>query len=124
MCRQAAQLHFRTRDFNRRLSRETFEYFRCPGCGVIFLSPVPANLGQYYPATYYTLPKTGAELGRLFAPERYKLEIVQRFVQRGKLLEIGPAIGGFAYLAKEAGFVKLGKTNQKRQNENHNYANR
>jgi 2-polyprenyl-3-methyl-5-hydroxy-6-metoxy-1,4-benzoquinol methylase len=104
MCRQAAQPHFRTKDFNRKLSQETFEYFRCPDCGLIFLSPVPANLGQYYPATYYTLPKSGAELGRLFAPERYKLEIVQRFVQRGRLTEIGPAIGGFAYLAKEAGF--------------------
>lgn len=36
--------------------------------------------------------------------ERYKIDIVTRFVKNGKLLEIGPASGGFACLAKQAGF--------------------
>jgi SAM-dependent methyltransferase len=36
--------------------------------------------------------------------ERYKLDIVTRFRQSGRLLEIGPATGGFAFLAKRAGY--------------------
>jgi len=36
--------------------------------------------------------------------ERYKLEILHNVITRGRLLEIGPAYGGFAYLAKQAGF--------------------
>jgi hypothetical protein len=36
--------------------------------------------------------------------ERYKLETVQKFVTEGRLLEIGPSYGAFAYLAKKAGF--------------------
>ena len=37
-------------------------------------------------------------------PERYKIEIVQRFFGKGRLLEIGPSYGSFTYLAKKAGF--------------------
>ena len=36
--------------------------------------------------------------------ERYKIDIVQQFLQNGSLLEVGPATGAFAYLAKQAGF--------------------
>ena len=104
LCRRSAELYFSSKDFNRTLSKETFNYFRCSACRLIFVSPVPANLGQYYPESYYTLPTSQAELDPVFAPERYKLEIVSRFIKRGRLLEIGPASGGFAYLAKQAGF--------------------
>jgi len=34
----------------------------------------------------------------------YKVELVQRFKTDGKLIEIGPASGGFSLLAKDAGF--------------------
>ncbi|MCK5715239.1 MAG: class I SAM-dependent methyltransferase [Nitrosomonadaceae bacterium] len=37
-------------------------------------------------------------------PEKYKIEIVQRFSEKGRLLEIGPSYGSFTYLAKKAGF--------------------
>jgi 2-polyprenyl-3-methyl-5-hydroxy-6-metoxy-1,4-benzoquinol methylase len=104
LCSQSSGVCFRSKDFNRKLSKEVFNYFRCPECRLIFLSPVPANLAKYYPETYYDLPTSCAELNRIFAPQRYKLEIVTGFVSRGRLLEIGPAIGGFSYLAKQAGF--------------------
>jgi len=32
------------------------------------------------------------------------MEIVTRFVRTGRLLEIGPSLGGFAHLAKQSGF--------------------
>lgn len=104
LCGQSSELRFASRDFNRKLSKQAFDYFRCPGCRVIFLSPLPPNLSQYYPESYYTLPESWAELDLIFAPERYKLGIVNRFVKGGRLLEIGPGCGGFVYLAKQAGF--------------------
>jgi protein-L-isoaspartate O-methyltransferase len=64
----------------------------------------PADLASFYPDDYYHLPASVEELATVAEGERYKLEIVQRFVKAGRLLEIGPAVGGFAFLAKRAGF--------------------
>lgn len=103
-CRRESPLHFRVGDLNRRITDEIFDYYRCPGCGVIFLSPLPADLGKYYPGDYYSVPGSAEEFAAMAEHERYKIELVQRFAPRGRLLEIGPAHGNFAYLAKSAGF--------------------
>ncbi len=44
------------------------------------------------------------ELETIAVQEQYKLETIQKFVTRGRLLEIGPSYGAFCYLAKKAGF--------------------
>jgi SAM-dependent methyltransferase len=59
---------------------------------------------MYYPPSYYSLPSSVELLAVAAEHERYKLDIVGRFHQPGQLLEIGPATGGFALLAKRAGF--------------------
>lgn len=91
-------------DFNRRLSMTWFTYYQCDSCRSLLLAEPPADLDRYYPRGYYDLPTTEAALALAAERERYKLDIVQRFVQRGRLAEIGPGAGGFAYLAKQAGF--------------------
>lgn len=103
-CGDMALPHFRTTDRNRRLSSEAFQYYRCAACGLIFLWPIPANLDEHYPVDYYSIPSSLAQLEREAAVERYKIDIVKRFVSCGRLLDIGPATGGFAYWAKDAGF--------------------
>jgi SAM-dependent methyltransferase len=71
----------------------------------MFLAPVPADLGRYYPAQYYDLPRSESELAdRAHRLQQAKLDVVTRFAKKGRLLEIGPAYGLFAYLAKTAGF--------------------
>jgi hypothetical protein len=95
---------FRARDLNRRLSAERFTYHRCRGCGLVFLSPLPPNLAACYPEDYYGATPTLQALAVGAEAERFKIEIVKRFVGTGRLLEIGPALGGFAYLAKAEGF--------------------
>ena len=107
-CAAASKFELRTRDRNRHLSAEWFSYFRCLGCDLLYLDPIPADLQQFYPRTYYALPKTPRALRRRSRPERFKLEIVQRFKTGGSLLEIGPAQGAFALLAREAGFRTTG----------------
>lgn len=104
-CEQEASLFFRTTDLNREISAETFDYYRCRACGLIFLHPVPANLGDYYPTSYYGFASSAEALAETARPEQYKVDIVRRFKpEGGRLLEVGPGGGGFVCLSKLAGY--------------------
>jgi SAM-dependent methyltransferase len=104
-CGSGASLLFRTRDLNRRLSNETFAYSRCSRCGLVFLDPVPEDLGLHYDGDYHgALPSLPDLIGAARLVEAYKLDLVRAFVPAGRLLEIGPGLGGFAALAKDAGY--------------------
>jgi 2-polyprenyl-3-methyl-5-hydroxy-6-metoxy-1,4-benzoquinol methylase len=105
LCHNETHLYFRIYDLNRRITRESFNYYRCSSCRLIFLSPIPNDLGKYYPADYYSIPLSINELAESAEEERYKIDIVKQFASGGRLLEIGPAYGGFIYLAKQAGFT-------------------
>jgi SAM-dependent methyltransferase len=104
-CGSEAPLLFETRDLNRRISAETFAYFGCARCDLVFLDPVPADLGTYYPDEYYGgLPSLPDVVVFARTVESYKLDLIRRFAPNGRLLDVGPGPGGFAYLAKEAGY--------------------
>ena len=104
-CTAGTALLFHTRDHNRKLSDEVFTYYRCSRCGLIFLNPIPDDLGRYYPTAYYDVPRTEHELAQTAQRlQQWKMDLVQRFASKGRLLEIGPAYGLFSYLAKRAGF--------------------
>jgi SAM-dependent methyltransferase len=103
-CGGEAGLAFETKDVNRRVSSQPFAFYRCSGCGLLFLQPVPANLHEYYPASYQGRPPTGRQLRKAADAERYKIELVRQFKSGGSLLEIGSSWGTFAFLASEAGF--------------------
>lgn len=103
-CNTESGLYFRSRDYNRKITSVVFDHYRCPKCGLIFISPIPQNLGDYYPDQYYYIPETVDFLEANSAPEQYKIEIIQRYVKQGRLLEIGPSMGCFTYLAKRSGF--------------------
>jgi 2-polyprenyl-3-methyl-5-hydroxy-6-metoxy-1,4-benzoquinol methylase len=103
-CKKESQLFFQARDYNRRITKEEFNYYRCTSCGLIYLFPVPTDLGKYYPNEYYALPSSVEQLASNAESERFKIDIIQRFVSHGRLLEIGPSWGGFTYLAQKAGF--------------------
>ncbi len=108
-CGEIASLSFTTKDYNRRVTEDTFSYYRCKACDLIFLAPLPVDLGRFYPTDYYEVPKNEIELAiRAEKLQSAKLEVVQRFATKGSLLEIGPAYGLFAFLAKRAGFNVTG----------------
>ena len=96
--------YFTAKDYNRRISRDPFHYFRCEKCALITLSNVPANLEQHYGIDYYVLPKSALDIERGLEHEHYKIAIVKQFVQNGRLLEIGPSWGAFCLLAAREGF--------------------
>jgi protein-L-isoaspartate O-methyltransferase len=103
-CSGQALPRFRARDVNRRTSESEFSYFQCTSCSLIFVSPIPDNIGRYYPPEYYYIPSSLEELARGAEHERYKIDMIRQYAGSGRLLEIGPATGAFAYLAKQAGF--------------------
>jgi 2-polyprenyl-3-methyl-5-hydroxy-6-metoxy-1,4-benzoquinol methylase len=103
-CGAETEPAFRTDDQNRRLGKGPFSYRRCRGCGLIYLENVPADLHRYYPQDYYFIARSLQELAAWGNHERYKLDIVSQFRRSGRLIEVGPASGAFAYLAKTSGF--------------------
>lgn len=103
-CEGEEKVWLRATDRNRRVSADKFSYLRCESCGLIRLGNVPENLGDYYPADYYDLPSL-ERLAAIANADRFKIETVTRFATPGRLLEVGPAWGVFAYQAKQAGFM-------------------
>jgi SAM-dependent methyltransferase len=104
LCRIQARHCFRSTDHNRKITGEYFDYYRCPSCELIFLSPIPDDLAKYYPTEYYAVPASHEQLEKEALRDRYKIDIVRRFAAQGRLLEIGPSRGKFALLAKNAGY--------------------
>jgi len=103
-CGQESTRCFAAKDWNRRISEETFVYYICPQCKLVFLHPVPEDLDRYYPTNYYAIPESVEQLALASGADRYKLGILGAFRRDGRLLEIGAAYGSFAYLAKKAGY--------------------
>jgi SAM-dependent methyltransferase len=108
-CGTSALLAYQAADYNKKMSDEQFHYYRCPKDEFVFLDPIPTDLGRYYPASYYELPRDEQETQELAERlQRWKLDTVLQVAKSGRLLEIGPAYGLFSYLAKQAGFEVTG----------------
>ena len=90
-------------DRNRAVGGERFAYRRCRRCATLFLSNVPADLGRFYPQSYYRLP-LAQELDDLAVSESHKIDLLSREVAPGRLVEIGAGFGVFARAARNAGF--------------------
>ncbi len=103
VCCIDSDLVFTTKDWNRKASAQEFEYQKCPRCGLIFLADLPQDLDHYYGESYYSAPKP-ERLKKVAEAESYQLAMVRQFVKTGRLLEVGPGFGVFAYQAKKAGF--------------------
>ena len=103
-CGGAMTSFLETHDYNRRVSNEAFRYLRCSGCGLISLADPPADLARYYADAYHAVPATAADIERGAEHDRYKIDLVRRYVSAGRLLEIGPSWGAFCLLAGRAGF--------------------
>ena len=103
-CGTLAPLYLISMDRNRKLSNQEFGYYRCAGCGLVFIDPVPSNLEHFYKGGYQSIPKSLAELRAIAKKEHYRIEPILAEKQGGDLLEIGPWIGVFSINAKDAGF--------------------
>jgi SAM-dependent methyltransferase len=107
LCRRPTIHVFTAWDRNRGVDAERFSYRRCDTCGTVQLTDAPGDIGRYYPADYHGVP-SNQELRERSASERFKVDLLTAHVRPGRLVEIGPSFGAFAYAAKEAGFDVTG----------------
>ena len=103
-CAARSRFVVESSDRNRRTTSDTFRYYQCFSCGLVFMSPIPENLVPFYEGGYQPIPGSLAELREIAAAEKYRMTPISRYKRGGKLLEIGPWIGIFSCNAKDAGF--------------------
>lgn len=105
-CGQSCGPMLKARDLNQYVSRKQFDYYFCRGCRLVYISPVPEDLGAYYTTGYarHTLPNSLRELRVTAESMRPRLSFIQQFVATGRLLEVGGGYGAFGYLAQQNGF--------------------
>jgi SAM-dependent methyltransferase len=103
-CGSSGSVAFRTKDWNRVVSDESFVYVRCQTCRLLYLESIPDDLSTYYVGDYHSIPRHRDDLDAQADQERFKIDIVREHVREGRLLEVGPSFGAFATLAQESGF--------------------
>src|SRR6516164_5204549 len=103
-CAMASDFVLSSGDVNRHATTEVFDYYRCTKCELMFLHPLPGDLGAFYRGGYEPIPGNLAELKALAERQKYRLDPILKYKQSGRLLEIGPWIGIFCSNAKDAGF--------------------
>ena len=97
-------------DANRRRPECRFNYVRCIVCGGFSLHPIPDDLAAYYDQAYapYQIQLLPSVEKQYWVLEAGKLEMVQKYIKSGRLIDVGPAAGRFLVLAKKAGFTVAG----------------
>lgn len=107
VCKNSAELFIQAQDLNQKVGTAVFDYYRCPGCTLVFLDPVPADLGRYYDVDYppYRIPATQEQLAQAAGAVAWRVDFVRQYATAGRLLEIGPSYGAFAYVASKTGFT-------------------
>jgi SAM-dependent methyltransferase len=96
------EILFRARDFL--YGDSSFHYiFHCMKCDVMFLWPIPDDLGEYYPDDYGPYQESDAKLG--YRPGmkwglRKKVALLEDISMPGPLLDIGCAAGHFLNITK------------------------
>jgi 2-polyprenyl-3-methyl-5-hydroxy-6-metoxy-1,4-benzoquinol methylase len=99
------------------LTNEIFQLEKCHGCGLLYTIPRPdANaLPAYYESVDYTshnvkersLKNQLYRIARNFALHR-KLKMIEKYVQKGRILDIGTGTGEFLKHCKDHGWHTTG----------------
>lgn len=103
-CEGKSYLLFKGKDYNRSVSDKDYCLYQCSKCSLQFVSNPPADLSIYYQDDYYSMHEKAEEFANIAKSQQFKVDLVNKFKTKGKLLEIGSAMGEFAYLSKMSGF--------------------
>jgi SAM-dependent methyltransferase len=103
-CSSASASYVSAPDVNRKVSAVKFHLARCTGCGLIFCTNPPQDLGRYYTSDYHFLPDNLAALEPHLSAQKFKIDLVKTYKSAGQMLEIGPSTGMFCRLAQLSGF--------------------
>lgn len=88
--------------------RENFDYLECGRCGCLQLLNVPADMGKYYPAQYYSMevrqPKHINPLVRKLRRARARYSIQQRGLIGQLMVKLSGRCGYADWIPPEVGF--------------------
>lgn len=93
------------------ISQEVFHLKECSSCGFVFTSPRPAisNLGEYYKSEDYISHSSSKKglINSLYLVVRSitlkkKVNLIQKFSDKGKVLDLGSGTGHFVAALKKA----------------------
>jgi SAM-dependent methyltransferase len=72
---------------------------------LIFIQRVPNDLDRYYVREQYDIPTTLEDYDQRANSQSWKLALLKLYAGSGNMLEVGPATGEFATIARSAGFA-------------------
>lgn len=107
--------YLQTKDYF--FTEELFDISKCKNCGFVFTNPVPDpdNIARYYGTDKYLSHDTNSNglLGKLYSGIRKfnlksKHSIIQKFLNGGKVLDIGCGTGEFLNYLKTRNWSTLG----------------
>lgn len=104
-CLGASRYAYSAADWNQHTSKEKFAYRVCSECSLIFMDPAPDNLARYYINEQYDIPADRGAFQPRADSQSWKVDILKNLVAGGRLFEVGPATGEFAFAARKAGFL-------------------
>ncbi len=82
-----------------------YDYCRCTNCGMVAMNPLPTsdNLHELYNSEEMSFNASGKKLSTTVSPAgRNDYKYILKFIQQGKLLDIGCGVGGFMKTAKKS----------------------
>lgn len=103
-CGGATRFRFSASDWNQHSTPENFDYRQCASCALIFIDPLPRDIGRFYVRQQYQVPASAENFELRASAESWKVDLIRPHVLSGDLLEVGPATGEFATAARSAGF--------------------
>src|ERR1700761_6975550 len=83
-CGTSSALFVRSTDLNRHTTDEMFTYYRCDGCGLVFMHPIPQDMQPFYKGGYQEIPSSLDELRALASKEKYRMAPILRHKTEGK----------------------------------------
>lgn len=102
------------KDFKRLFSKDGLEFIKCRSCGLVYINPQPADneISALYSEDYYKpwgLDTDSSVVSEMkIATFDDKLTMVERFIKKGRILDIGCATGFFLEAAKRKGWDVFG----------------
>jgi 2-polyprenyl-3-methyl-5-hydroxy-6-metoxy-1,4-benzoquinol methylase len=103
-CAAESLWRFSAGDRNQHSTDETFAYYQCTVCRLLFIHPQPTDIERFYVHEQYDIPTDGRDFDKRADSQVWKLDILKPFITTGDMLEIGPATGEFATVARRTGF--------------------
>lgn len=99
-----------------RFLKNGYNIYRCDDCNLMFVHPQPSRdeLLRIYDNSYFwrgnkylKMNKTESR-SRNLDNDKQKINIIKKYKETGRLLDVGCAMGGFLYLARQEGFDVTG----------------